>query len=73
MGSHFLLQEIFLTQESNPGLPRCRQMLYHLSHQGSSRLGWACVLCPSQVQAAQVMRCLASVVAATYCLRCPCR
>ena len=28
------------------------------------RLGWACVLCPSQVQAAQVMRCLASVIAA---------
>ena len=24
------------------------------------RLGWACVLCPSQVQAAQVTRCLAS-------------
>ena len=25
-----------LTQESNPGLPHCRQTLYHLSHQGSS-------------------------------------
>ena len=35
---HFLLQGIFLTQESNPGLPRCRQMLYRLSHQGSSLL-----------------------------------
>ena len=33
---HFLLQEIFPTQISNPGLPHCRQMLYHLSHQGSS-------------------------------------
>ena len=33
---HFLLQRIFLTQGSNPGLPHCRQMLYHLSHQGSS-------------------------------------
>ena len=32
---HFLLQRIFLTQGSNPGLPHCRQMLYHLSHQGS--------------------------------------
>ena len=30
------------------------------------RLIWACVLCPSQVRAAQVMMCLASVVAATY-------
>ena len=32
---HFLLQGIFLTQGSNPGLPGCRQMFYHLSHQGS--------------------------------------
>ena len=30
-----LLQGIFLTQGSNPGLPHCRQILYHLSHQGS--------------------------------------
>ena len=28
---HFLLQGIFLTQGSNPGLPHCRQMLYRLS------------------------------------------
>ena len=32
---HFLLQGIFLTQGSNPGLPHCGQTLYHLSHQGS--------------------------------------
>ena len=30
------------------------------------RLSWACVLCPSRVRAAQVMRCLASAVAVTY-------
>ena len=35
VGCHFLLQEIFSTQGSNPGLPHCRQILYHLSHQGS--------------------------------------
>ena len=35
MGCHFLLQGIFPTQESNLGLQHCRQMLYHLSHQGS--------------------------------------
>ena len=35
MGCHFLLQRIFLTQGSNPGLPHCRQTLYHLSHQES--------------------------------------
>ena len=33
MGCHFL-HEIFLTQGLNLGLPHCRQMLYHLSHQG---------------------------------------
>ena len=31
MGCHFLLQGIFLTQESNPGLLNCRQTLYRLS------------------------------------------
>ena len=35
MDCHFLLQGIFLTQGSNPGLPHCRQTLYRLSHQGS--------------------------------------
>ena len=35
MGCRFLLQGIFLTQGSNLGLPRCRQTLYPLSHQGS--------------------------------------
>ena len=29
-----LLQGIFPTQGSNPGLLHCRQILYHLSHQG---------------------------------------
>ena len=32
VGCHFLLQGIFPTQGSNPGLPRCRQTLYPLSH-----------------------------------------
>ena len=35
MRGHFLLQEIFPTQGSNPRLPHCRQMLYPLGHQGS--------------------------------------
>ena len=34
-GCHSLCQGIFLTQGSNPGLSNCRQILYHLSHQGS--------------------------------------
>ena len=33
MGCHFLLQGIFLTQESNPGLLHCRQMIYQLSYE----------------------------------------
>ena len=33
MGSHSLLQGIFLTQGSDPGLLHCRQILYHLSPQ----------------------------------------
>ena len=31
---HALLQGIFPTQGSNPGLPHCRQILYHLSRPG---------------------------------------
>ena len=34
VGSLFLLQGIFPTQTSNPGLPHCRQILYQLSHKG---------------------------------------
>ena len=34
VGCHALLQGIFLTQGLNPGLPHCRWILYHLSHQG---------------------------------------
>ena len=33
--SLFLLQVIFPTQGSNPGLPHCRQILYQLSYEGS--------------------------------------
>ena len=32
VGSHFLLQGIFPTQRSNPGLLHCRQILYWLSN-----------------------------------------
>ena len=35
VGCHFLLQGIVPTQESNPGLLHCRQILYQLSYQGS--------------------------------------
>ena len=35
VGSRSLLQGMFPTQGLNPGLPRCRQILYQLSHQGN--------------------------------------
>ena len=35
MGCHALLQGIFPTEGSNPGLLHCRHILYHLSYQGS--------------------------------------
>ena len=38
LGSHSLLQGIFPTQGSNPGLPHCRQIIYQLSHKGSPRI-----------------------------------
>ena len=37
-GSLSLLQGIFPTQGLNPGLPRCRWILYQLSHKGSPRI-----------------------------------
>ena len=38
VGSLSLLQVIFPTQGSNPGLPHCRRILYQLSHEGSPAL-----------------------------------
>ena len=66
-GSMLLHQE---PSEACPGLhapPRSKPLRFR--HSGSPqrrRLAWACILCPSQVRAAQVMRCLVSTVAATY-------
>ena len=41
VGCHALLQGIFPTSGSNPGLPHCRSIIYHLSHKGSPRrLEW---------------------------------
>ena len=38
VGSQSLLQEVFPTQGSNPGLLHCRQILYRLSYQRSPRI-----------------------------------
>src|SRR5574337_1106234 len=37
VGCHALLQGIFPTQGSNPGLPHCRRILYHLGHRRHRR------------------------------------
>ena len=72
-GSRLLHQE---PSEASPGLhapPRSKPLRFR--HSGSpqrQRLGWACVLRPSQVRAAQVMWCLASAVTAPYRLPHPC-
>ena len=73
-GSRLLCWELSKAGPRLHAPPRSKPLRFR--HSGSPqrrRLGWACILCPSQVRAAQVMRCLASVVAATYCLPCPCR
>ena len=46
VGSLFLLQWIFLTQESNRGLLHYRQILYQLSYQGSPTLSGINCLIP---------------------------
>ena len=44
MGGHSVLQGIFLTQGLNLGLLHCRQIFYHLSHQGSPVLVYLCAI-----------------------------
>ena len=74
LGSRLLCQE---RSEASPGLyalPRSKPLRFRYSGTPQRRrLGWAGVLCPSQVRAAQVTRWLASAVAATYRLPRPCR
>ena len=48
-GSLSLLQGIFPTKGSNPGLPHCRHILYQLSHQGKPCFIHTSVHLPTQV------------------------
>ena len=52
--------------QADPGLralPRSKSLRFRfLGTPQRLRLGWACALCPSQVRAAQVTRCLVSAV-----------
>ena len=76
-GSRLFHQE---PSDASPGLhapPSSKPLRFR--HSGSPqrrRLRWACVLCPSQVRAAQVIRCLVSAITpslegASYRLLCP--
>ena len=50
MGNLSLLQGVFLTQGSNPGLLHCRWIFYQLSHKGSLRiLEWVAILSPGDL------------------------
>ena len=52
VGSLSLLQGIFPTQGSNPGLPHCRWILYQLSYEGSPNIKSTPLIpqrCPTQV------------------------
>ena len=77
-GSRLLCWEL---SEAGPGLralPRSKLLRFRfLGTPQRRRLGWACVLCPSQVQAAEVTRLgecgHPKLVGASYCLPHPCR
>ena len=58
VGSHFSLQGIFLIQGMNPGLPHCKQILYHLSHLGSPLINLAWELNMSGHRVLQVSQAL---------------
>ena len=57
MGCHFLLQGIFLSQGSNPGLLHCRQILYWLSHQEAQNAYVLCLVIQSYPTLCDLMDC----------------
>ena len=67
LGSRLLCREL---SETGPGLyalPRSKPLRFRFSGMPQRcKLGWACVLCPSQVRAAQVTRCLVSTVTLSW-------
>ena len=64
LGSRLLCRELSEASPSLYALPRSKPHRFRYSGSPQRhRLGWACVLCPCQVQAAQVTRYLVSAVA----------
>ena len=63
-GSRLLCWKLSEAGSGLRALPRSKPLSFRFSGTPQRRrLGWACVLCPSQVRAAQATRCLASAVA----------
>ena len=66
LGSRLLCRELSEAGHGLYALPRSKPLRFRYSDTPQRhRLRWACVLCSSQVQAAQVTRCLASKVTVT--------
>ena len=64
LGSGLLCRELYEAGSKMYVLPRPKSLRFRfLGTPQRCRLGWACVLCPSQVWAAQVTRCLVGTVA----------
>ena len=66
-GSRLLRWEVSEASHRLHAPPRPKPLRFR--HSGSPqgrRLRWVCVLCPSQVRAARVIRCLAGTVTVTY-------
>ena len=57
VGSLSLLQGIFPTQGSNPGLPHCRRILYQLIHKGSPLKTWVISKNISQTFSSSLSQC----------------
>ena len=73
LGSRLLCWELSEVGAGLYALPRSKPLRFrHLGSPQRHRFGWACIWCPSQVRVAQVTRCLASMIAVTYCLPRPC-
>ena len=70
LGSRLLCRELSEVGPELYALPRSKLLRFRFSGTPQRcRLGWACVLCPSPVLAAQVTRCLASTVTPSWKLR----
>ena len=66
-GSRLLCQELSEAGSGLHAFPRSKPLRFRfLGTPQRRRLVWDCILCPSQVQAAQVTKSLASVVASSW-------